>query len=86
MNLALFTVSADHIAPADPRYSVSIRLIDVALGALDTNEPRGTRSDAAFVVGTLGGKKPLHSSTPLAPQPCFVIVFVLCVCLMLDKV
>ena len=49
VNLALFTVSADLIDPPDPRSSVSVRLLGVAVGVLDTNEPRGTRGDAAFV-------------------------------------
>ena len=65
----LFTVSADLLTPADPRSSASIRLLGVATGVLDTNEPRGTRGDEAFVVETLGGEKPLHSSTPPAPRP-----------------
>ena len=88
MNLALFTVSADLIdPPADPRSSVSVRLLGVAVGVLDTNEPRGTRGDAAFVVGTLGGEKPLHSSTPSAPSPSTMLrgcLCSVCVCLMLD--
>ena len=42
MELALFAVSADFIAPADPRSSVSVRLLGVAVGVLDTNKPRGT--------------------------------------------
>ena len=29
-----------------------------------SKEPRGSRVDEALVVGTLGGEKPLHSSTP----------------------
>ena len=69
MNLALFTVFADLIASADPRSSVSVCLLGVAIGVLDTNEPRGTRGDAAFVVGALGGEKRLHYSTPPAPSP-----------------
>ena len=42
MNLAFFTVTADLIAPADPRSSVSIHLLGVTVGVLDTKEPRGT--------------------------------------------
>ena len=29
-----------------------------------SKEPRGSLVDEGFVVGTLGGEKPLHSSTP----------------------
>ena len=39
MNLALFTVSADLVAPADPRSSVSVRLLGVAAGVLDVCTP-----------------------------------------------
>ena len=65
---ALLTVSADLSASADPRPSVSVRLLGVAVGVLNANEPRGTRGgDEAFVVGTLGGEKSLQSSTSPAP-------------------
>ena len=49
--------------------SVSVCLLGVAVGVLDTNESRGTRGDEAFVVGPLDGEKPLHFSTHLAPSP-----------------
>ena len=52
----VFTVSADLIAPTDPRSSVSVRLLGVAVGVLDANKPRGTCCDAAFVVET-GGER-----------------------------
>ena len=88
-NLALFTVSADLIAPADPRSSMSICLLGVAVGVFDANERRGTRGDEAFVVGTLGDVKnlcTLQRHQPPDLQPCFVVVFVLFVCLILAKV
>ena len=51
---------------------MSVRLLGVAIGVLDTNEPRGTRGDAAFVVETLGGDKP---SAMLRGCLCSVCVF-----------
>ena len=42
-NLALFTISADLSASADLRSSVSVRLLGLAVGVLDANEPRGKR-------------------------------------------
>ena len=80
-DLALSAVSADL------RFSVRVRLLDVAGGVLDTSEPRGSGGDGAFVVGTQGCEKPFHSSTPppSAPQPCFVVVLYLCACLILDE-
>ena len=58
--------------------SVSVPLLGVAVGVLDTNEPRGTRGDAAFVVGTLGSDEPLHSSTSPAPSPSAMLHGCLC--------
>ena len=58
---------------------MSVRLLGVAVGALDTNEPRGTtRGDAAFVVETLRGEKPVHSSPPPAPRPSAMLRGCLC--------
>ena len=36
------------------------------LGVFTSDEPRGSRYDAAFVVGALGGEKHLHSSNSLS--------------------
>ena len=71
--------------------SVRLLLIGVAIGGvLDTNESRGTRDDAVFVVETLGieNRCTLQRHEPPDPQPCFVVVFVLslCVGLMFAKV
>ena len=63
-----FIVSAHLIASADPGSFVSVRLLGVAVGVLDINDPKGTRGDEGFVVGTLGGENTLHSSTLPAPQ------------------
>ena len=65
----LLTGDRSSFSPSPPtlsRSSVSVRLLGVAVGVLDTNESRGTRGDTAFVVGALGGENPLHSSTPPA--------------------
>ena len=77
-SLALFTISADLIAFADPRSSVSVRLLRAAVGALDTKKPRSTRGDAAFVLGTVGGGNSLHYSTTPAPSPSAMLCGCLC--------
>ena len=79
MNLAILTVSAGLVASADRRSSVNVRLLGVGVGVLDANERRGTRGDAAFVLGTRRGEKPSHFNFT-SPQP------LICVCLKLDKI
>ena len=75
MNYALLTVSADFVASVDRRSSVNVRLLGSGIGGLNTNDPRGSpRGDAAFVLGTLRGKQPLHSSVPPVPDPYYVVV------------
>ena len=63
-NLALSAVSADL------RFSVRVRLLDVAGGVLNTSEPRGSGGDGAFVVGTQGCERfTLLIATPLGHHP-----------------
>ena len=87
MNLALFTVSADLSASADPRSSVNVRLLGVAVVVLDTNQPRGTRGNAEVFVGILGGENRCtlqrHQPQPLSHALWLFLIFV---CLMFDKV
>ena len=61
-DLALSAVSADL------RFSVRVRLLDVAGGVLDTSEPRGSGGDGAFVVGTQGCEN-LSTLQRHHPQP-----------------
>ena len=51
-------------APRGNRAGGTCSLAEGGLEVFTSDEPRGGRADAAFVVGTLGGEK-LHSSTPL---------------------
>ena len=54
---------------------MNVRLLGLGIGGLNTNDPRSSpRGDAAFVLGTLRGKKYLHSSMPPVPDPCYVVV------------
>ena len=52
--------------PRGNRSGRTNRLAEGVLGVFTSNEQRGSRADAAFGVGTLGGEKPLQSSTPLS--------------------